>query len=152
MTGEGEYVLSPGVNLFPEITMLANDSPNPDRKSLFVRFIKDQIDFDMVQNWLTACKAWHGGACDKSAMLGDTDEVPSLDKPNFHLVDVVDNCVVSGPVNAKYVALSYVWGNVDRDAILQLRKDNAVSLQNQELFYNPKTSTESLLQFAMPCK
>ncbi|KAF8869573.1 hypothetical protein CPB84DRAFT_1856165 [Gymnopilus junonius] len=126
------------LNLFPEITLLVNDTPDPLKQTFFTRFIKDQIDFGMVRNWLTACKNWHGSVCDKSKMLGDTVEDPSIEIPHFCLMDVTDKCIVLAPPDPKYIALSYIWGNIDVKTTLRLLKENAAQLAESGALLDPK--------------
>ncbi|PPQ96059.1 hypothetical protein CVT26_004691 [Gymnopilus dilepis] len=123
----GGYVNRKGNNMFPEITMLANDAPTPS-KAFLLRFIPDQIDFDIVRNWLHMCSVWHGAACDRSEMLQNQLQDPASSIPHFRLIDVVDNCIVQAPRGAKYATLSYVWGRIDPSTILRCLKENHVAL------------------------
>jgi len=116
------------LNLFPEITLLANDAPTPS-KSYFARLINDKIDFSMVRNWLAMCHAGHGHFCNQSKMLDREISDPAAEIPTFRLIDVVDNCIVSAPYKCKYVGLSYVWGNIDISSILRLLKANLDDLE-----------------------
>jgi hypothetical protein len=116
------------LNMFPEITLLANDTPTPS-KSYFARLINDQIDFSMVRNWLAMCHVSHGDFCNQSKMLDHEISDPAGEIPSFRLIDVVDNCIVPAPHNSKYVGLSYVWGNIDISAILRLLKANVEDLE-----------------------
>jgi hypothetical protein len=125
---DGDYVGGTGFNMFPQITILANDAPTP-AKAFFVRLIGDQIDFTMVRNWLSMCQTWHGSQCDKSQMLNHKVDDPASEIPSFRLIDVVDNCIVHAPCNCKYVALSYVWGRIDPQTILRTLRSNVVELE-----------------------
>lgn len=124
----GGYVDVMKLNMFPEITLLANDTPTPS-KSHFARLINDQIDFSMVRNWLAMCHVGHGDFCNQSKMLDHEISDPAAEIPSFRLIDVVDNCIVRAPHNAKYVGLSYVWGNIDISAILRLLRANVDDLE-----------------------
>jgi Heterokaryon incompatibility protein (HET) len=64
------------------------------------------IDTKRPQKWLHACETYHGDAC----------SVP----PNYKhmevyedmlLIDIEDECLVSGFKSRRYFALSYVWGS-----------------------------------------
>ncbi|KAF8971554.1 heterokaryon incompatibility protein-domain-containing protein [Flammula alnicola] len=121
-------VRAKGLNVSPEITLVANDAPTPS-KSFFVRFIKDQIDFEMVSNWLAICRIKHGIKCNRSAMLEQQSGGATTDIPHFRLIDVVDNCIRPAPSGCKYVALSYVWGLSDPTAILRTLKSNVNQLE-----------------------
>lgn len=127
-SGEVLDVIKLNMNLFPEITLLANDAPTPS-KSHLARLIDDKIDFSMVRNWLTMCHVGHGDYCNQSKMLDHEISDPAVEIPSFRLIDVIDNCVVPAPHNAKYVGLSYVWGNIDISTILRLLKANIADLK-----------------------
>jgi hypothetical protein len=62
-------------------------------------------------------------------MLDHEISDPAAEIPSFRLIDVVDNCIVRAPHNAKYVGLSYVWGNIDISAILRLLRANVDDLE-----------------------
>ncbi|PPQ68541.1 hypothetical protein CVT26_003350 [Gymnopilus dilepis] len=126
-TESGGFVDLTNLNMFPEITLLANDAPTP-LKSYFARLIPDQIDFGMVRNWLTMCRLGHGDFCNQSRMLDHEISDPAAEIPSFRLIDVIDNCIVPAPNNCTYVGLSYVWGNIDPSAILRLLKSNLEDL------------------------
>ncbi|KDR74962.1 hypothetical protein GALMADRAFT_570303 [Galerina marginata CBS 339.88] len=125
---EGGGWVSASLNLFPEITLLANDSPTPS-KTFFSRVISDQIDFAMVQNWLSTCETLHGDQCNKTQMLDHEVEDPATEIPSFRLIDVVDNCIVPAPHNSKYVALSYVWGDIKPETVLRTLQGNVEELE-----------------------
>ena len=65
-----------------------------------------QINMDLVSRWLSLCKECHDG-CKPNAL----DTLPSF---RFRVVDVLKGCVVDAPPDCEYVALSYVWGNVNQ--------------------------------------
>jgi Heterokaryon incompatibility protein (HET) len=109
----GGYVRSTRLNMFPEITLLANDSPIPST-TFFVRpILQDKIDFGMVRNWISICETWHGQECNKAKMLEHEVSHPADEIPAFRFIDVVDNCLVRGVSKSKYAALSYVWGGAE---------------------------------------
>ncbi|TFK34154.1 heterokaryon incompatibility protein-domain-containing protein [Crucibulum laeve] len=130
--GKGEYVGSRRLNLFPEITLLANDSPT-DLKAFFVRPIRDDcIDFSVVRNWLSLCERYHGESCNKSKLLNHEIINPTDEIPSFRLIDVDSNCLVLSPPQCRYVALSYVWGKkadffrTRSDIVNELEKSGAL--------------------------
>ncbi|TFK33064.1 heterokaryon incompatibility protein-domain-containing protein [Crucibulum laeve] len=133
-TDEGEYLSMPKINLFPEITLLANDSPTSS-KAFFVRPIQDQIDFSMVRGWISLCESWHGEACNKSKLLDHKVKNPVGEISSFRLIDVVDNCLVCGPPNCKFVALSYVWG--PKPDFLRTLMNNVRELEKPGAFLLP---------------
>lgn len=103
--------ISKRLNLFPEITLLANDSPT-DSTIYFVRPISlDKIDFTVVRRWLDLCDAHHGKACRRNPVLKELKRShPTKEVPSFRCIDVEQNCVVILPSGCRYAALSYVWG------------------------------------------
>ncbi|KAI0870021.1 heterokaryon incompatibility protein-domain-containing protein [Hypoxylon argillaceum] len=106
----GDFV-SKRLNLFPSITLLANDSPT-DSTAYFIRPIRqDMIDFAMVRRWLSICRSQHGRKCRRNPvlrLLGRTH--PAGELPSFRCIDVEQDCLVMPPPGCCYAALSYVWG------------------------------------------
>lgn len=113
--------------LFPQITLLANDLP-PDAPGTALPFLPrptrpDAIDFDLVRRWLSICEARHGAVCSSAHTMRLMDwAAPALAVPDFRCVDLERDClvrlgsVVDGDDDARYAALSYVWGRADSDA------------------------------------
>ena len=125
----GDFIEVKNANLFPEITLLANDSPTSFR-TFFIRLIDDQIDFNLVRNWLTMCELWHGSDCDKPQILSDQElDDPTIEIPHFRLIDVNANCITKAPRDSKYVTLSYVWGQIDPKTILRTLRENVAQLE-----------------------
>lgn len=107
----GGFVGSTRLNLFPEITLLANDSPVPSTTYLVRPIRQDTIDFSMVRRWISMCKTFHGQGCNAAMMLEHETKHPAdVISAGFRFIDVLDNCLVCGMSNAKYATLSYVWG------------------------------------------
>ncbi|KAH7393597.1 heterokaryon incompatibility protein-domain-containing protein, partial [Cadophora sp. MPI-SDFR-AT-0126] len=61
---------------------------------------------DIIRNWLDACNTKHSGHCSTPIKQAEglAASVP------LWLIDVENECLVSAPRDAKYMALSYVWG------------------------------------------
>ncbi|KAF2099789.1 HET-domain-containing protein [Rhizodiscina lignyota] len=99
------------LNLFPEITLLANDSPT-DSITYFMRpYNQDRIDFAVVRRWLALCDEHHGKACRKNPVLKKLKRShPTKEVPDFRCIDVEQKCVTILPPGCRYAALSYVWG------------------------------------------
>jgi hypothetical protein len=99
------------LNFFPEITLLANDSPT-DSTAYFIRqYEPDKIDFAVVRRWLALCDAHHGEACRKNPVFKELKTSYQDRKvPDFRCVDVEKRCVTKLPSRSRYAALSYVWG------------------------------------------
>ncbi|KAH9474484.1 hypothetical protein JR316_0012943 [Psilocybe cubensis] len=143
-------------NMFPEITLLANDAPTSS-KSFFARLIKDQIDFGMVKNWMEMCREGHGDFCTQSKMLEHEIKDPVNEIPSFRLIDVIDNCVIQPPHHCRYIALSYVWGKIDPSTILRLLKANVAELRkpgalsrNENFSKIPLTIRDAMQRKSMP--
>ena len=66
-----------------------------------------------VKGWIMKCSQDHGSFCDHNApsTLEQVREV-------FYLIDVERSCIVQGMIGVKYLALSYVWGQVDQPTLL----------------------------------
>lgn len=62
------------------------------------------FDLKLVRRWVERCETLHGEACCPAKKV----PLPGLD--SILLIDVVDWCVASAPPEARYVALSYCWG------------------------------------------
>ncbi len=55
----GGYIPIEKLNLFPEIALLANDSPIPAIRYLVRPVSSQKIDFTLVRRWLSLCEARH---------------------------------------------------------------------------------------------
>ncbi|EGS22280.1 monooxygenase-like protein [Thermochaetoides thermophila DSM 1495] len=110
------------------------------------------IDFGLVRLWLEYCEKHHGPECQTSELL----KALKLSHPtqvlgnNFRCIDVEIGCVVSPPPNARYVALSYVWGPYK---VLKAEKSNIYVLKMPGAFFNkpeirdhlPKTIRDAMV-------
>ncbi|KXX77881.1 Heterokaryon incompatibility protein 6, OR allele [Madurella mycetomatis] len=135
-TESGGFPRSTRLNIFPEITLLANDSPTPST-TYFVRPIRpDTIDFAVVRRWLALCGLHHGKACQKSKALKELKRShPTLEITNFRCIDTEDNCLVTPPANCRYAALSYVWGVAE---VFTTLRRNVKDLETPRAFENPE--------------
>ncbi|TFK34984.1 heterokaryon incompatibility protein-domain-containing protein [Crucibulum laeve] len=135
----GRFVESDRLPNFPEITLVADDAPaSAASTALLVRPIKqDQIDFKMVKNWLSLCERHHGKSCSKSQLFDHEITDPASEIPSFRLIDVINSCIVRGPIKSKYVALSYVWGKTD---FLKALKGNIRTLEQRGSLLLPNMS------------
>lgn len=99
------------LNLFPEITLLANDSPT-NSTTYFIRpYQQDKIDFAVVRRWLALCNAHHGETCRTNPLLKELNRShPTKEVPDFRCIDIEQRCVAMLPPGCRYAALSYVWG------------------------------------------
>ncbi|RYP63951.1 hypothetical protein DL769_006829 [Monosporascus sp. CRB-8-3] len=115
----GSFIQSVRLNLFPEITLLANDSPTSS-VSYFVRpTSRDKIDFRLVRRWNAICHTQHRKSCKRNPALKELRQSiptshytphPADEVPDFRCIDVEQNCLVKPASGDRYAALSYVWG------------------------------------------
>ena len=126
------------------------------------------IDVARVKNWLRTCDGNHTSCTwrDTStvSIVQQDDSIPDvkvIDGPtslrfkdrfneaatsNFRVIDIEGGHIKPVPLDTKYVALSYVWGQLP---MLQLRKDNFESLTSKgalESIYQqlPRTITDAI--------
>ncbi|KAH7089022.1 heterokaryon incompatibility protein-domain-containing protein [Paraphoma chrysanthemicola] len=92
-----------------------------------------RIDVNMIRRWLRDCEMYHGTKC---APLSATSTERLLKNPRFRVIDVWSECVVTG-IDGPFIALSYVWGDVQPH---RLTKSNA------HQFFRPGALTEMSLQ------
>ncbi|KAK4233760.1 heterokaryon incompatibility protein-domain-containing protein [Achaetomium macrosporum] len=103
--------VSKRLNLFPEITLLANDSPTVSL-TYFIRPVRpDMVDFDLVRRWLALCQTKHGKRCRQDPILKELNRShPAQEVPDLRCIDVEEDCLVILPAGGRYAALSYAWG------------------------------------------
>ena len=98
---------SSGARLYCSHSLLPNVT-----EARLVRSVSGTLfDAKMARVWLEECNSSH-----------DCIRAPSSDRSwngsgtglGFRVIDVKKNCVVEAPQQCQYVALSYVWGNVQQ--------------------------------------
>ena len=88
------------------LVLLADDAPS---RPYFGRPVttQGQLDAEMLKQWLNDCETLHGPECNVSL-------VPSLSLQQrvgtFRAIDVHQMCIVEPPADARFIALSYLWG------------------------------------------
>ncbi|KAM0514141.1 hypothetical protein ACHAPE_007232 [Trichoderma viride] len=130
-TGLGGFLDIQEMNLFPDISLLANDFPSeaPAKAQRFLpRPMQPEcIDFKVVRRWLAICETNHSKACGNRANMkhmGWTDPAGTI--PDFRFIDVEARCLVRASGNPRYAALSYVWG---REPFFCMTSENLAVLQ-----------------------
>lgn len=120
----------------------ASTSLSPDTARLIRR---EGVDVTRVKSWLQACDENHPSCSwrNSTAPCGrnrDDECIEMLSKvpfkgsfnekatSNFRVIDIERGCVEHAPLDTKYVALSYVWGQLP---MVQLRKDNFEALTRE---------------------
>ncbi|OIW34249.1 HET-domain-containing protein [Coniochaeta ligniaria NRRL 30616] len=101
-------------------------------------FDAHHLDIDLVRGWLRCCDETHGDACLQSLV---TRLSPDSMPPRLLFVDVEQECLVYGSLDSRYIALSYVWGQVDT-----LRTTTA----NLDHFMQPGTLKIDSHEYPMP--
>ena len=99
------------------------------------------INFSEVKQWLSDCQRLHGLQCRPATNYGFVRRPSRL-----LVVDVHKMCLVDLPAEAKYVALSYVWGGV---RLLHLNKGNLSSLRQQGSLAQSQHAVPATLQDAI---
>ncbi|KAG2145859.1 heterokaryon incompatibility protein-domain-containing protein [Suillus clintonianus] len=107
------------------------------------RRLKDVVDINLVKNWINICQENHGDDCRSARSMDDVDRK----LPEFvRVVDVVSMSVIPAPSRCRYVALSYVWGDIGAE--YWTAKDNVVERSKPgglNAAHLPETITDSIL-------
>lgn len=69
-----------------------------------IKILPNVINFDYIHESIQAC-------CQNHKCCKDTGDV---DIPGLHVIDCLTNTIVSASAGCEYVALSYVWGEVEK--------------------------------------
>ena len=135
-TTSGGFIQSVRLNLFPEITLLANDSPTSST-SYFVRPIRrEKIDFAVARRWMSICHKYHRKSCRVNPVLKELKRShPAHEVPDFRCIDVEQNCLVKSAAGDRYAALSYVWG---RRKFFRTLKENVADLEKPGALSKPE--------------
>lgn len=88
----------------------------------------DAIDWSTVKDWLISCSSKHPG-------INPANFRKQGDDLRLRVIDVFQNCVITLPHKAQYIALSYVWG---KDQALKLRTNNRAFLFTAGCFNDEK--------------
>ena len=105
-----------------EIKLSADDANSIGVSPLYHgRLVNECIDLNLVRGWIQNCKNSHISEC------GYTPWEKSRQFPvGLRLIDVKRMCVIKASNHAKYIALSYVWGNTKT---AQLTTQNKLSME-----------------------
>lgn len=99
----------------------------PDASTPLV--LQQDVDIDKLRGWHKECQQHHGNGCNDRYSDALSQHIDHL-----ILVDVEAACLVELPVSTPYIALSYVWGQVDMP---KLRLSNFEELKKPGLLRNP---------------
>ena len=115
------------------------ESPNPAHE---VRrpFNSQQFNINLIQQWVNCCDAPHGSHCHTTELSSPLRQI--------YLIDVQMGCHVSAVITTRYLALSYVWGEVDtiqttKSNLPYLQKPGSINANNVSLML-PKTIKDAL--------
>ncbi|EJT71051.1 hypothetical protein GGTG_12072 [Gaeumannomyces tritici R3-111a-1] len=99
--------------------------------SLYNQVEQNQIDLSACRKWIASCGREHANDC------GVVSGPVRLGlETTLRLIDAVDECVVVAPPDARYVTLSYVWGQVQS---LKLGSSNAPVLAQKGSLFSQET-------------
>lgn len=98
------------------------------------RLVPEVLDFGLIKSWLNQSEmydlstAWIQHTEGKmTAVPRDMGSAKMIRLASeFRLIDVKKGCVVRSTINARYIALSYVWGGIP---LIQLQKHNRKELE-----------------------
>lgn len=102
------------------------------------------IDFQKVQSWLHECEKKHGARCD-----GHEISQEFRDTEGLLLVDVVEERLVDGNQDSRYIALSYVWGGWGGAKVTLASWDSFDFLRTKGAFRSPTLQLPNVLRDAM---
>lgn len=69
------------------------------------RHILPKLDISIPRRWVQRCDKEHSLDCCRASSVGEN--LPD----GFMLIDVNARCIIQAPIRARFLALSYVWGN-----------------------------------------
>ncbi|KAF2650736.1 HET-domain-containing protein, partial [Lophiostoma macrostomum CBS 122681] len=72
------------------------------------------IDLALVKRWIATCERGHGTCRRIEAEMPTGVHLSSAQPLEILLVDVQNLCLVKATTRSRYLALSYVWGNVQQ--------------------------------------
>ena len=101
----------------PFLDLWRLESPDPAHE-VGRPFDSQQVNINLLQQWVNCCDASHGAHCHTTELSSPLRQI--------YLIDVQMGCLVSAVITTRYLALSYVWGEVDT---IQTTKSNLPYLQ-----------------------
>lgn len=129
------------INYLLELQMLEDDAVRFGRKDAFHgRRVGTEVNINMIRKWMQTCEKEHGPDC-ADVWKDVIEQLPQ----DMKIIDVVNMAIVEAPQNCRYMALSYMWGNVSteyvtlsKNVVERCKKD---SLKNVEL---PRTIRDAI--------
>ena len=90
------------------------------------RYVQHTIHPALVNKWIRVCESHHGRECMPTPNVVATSEHPAGLKV-FRMIDVFSQCIVEVGHGCRYVALSYMWGQVEAVKLLSQNKDQLMA-------------------------
>lgn len=110
-------VMEEKVGLTMELQMMEDDAARFGRERAYHgRRVGAVVNLKLIKEWMRICEEEHGPTC-ANVWKNVTDQLPQ----GARMIDVVQMAVVEAPQNCRYVALSYMWGNIKTDYITVLK-------------------------------
>jgi hypothetical protein len=85
------------------------------------RFIHPQIDPGLIKKWLRLCEYHHELTCTPKPEIIETPKNQSGLKV-LRVIDTQEQCIVEAAPGCRYIALSYLWGQVSTVRLLRSNK------------------------------
>jgi Heterokaryon incompatibility protein (HET) len=124
------------------IQYLADDERSRLSRQFFGRRVNPTVDWDLVQSWLGECRKYHGKSC-----RGPSSKDSTLPR-DMRLINVNTRRIVFAEPESRYIALSYVWGQMSRPMVKltkRMVRENSGSDESIPLPDNlPKTIEDAI--------
>jgi hypothetical protein len=117
-----------------DIQLERYDGPQPDP------LVAGCVNPQQIRSWLVDCEENHGARCIV------TEHQSATLTAELKFVDVIDHCIVSAPTNARYFALSYMWGGVQQ---LLLTTENRAELSAPRSIQQYQRNIPAVIQDAI---
>ncbi|PPQ93699.1 hypothetical protein CVT25_001740, partial [Psilocybe cyanescens] len=89
------------------------------------RAVQETIDPAMIKKWIKICEVHHGEPCTPKCGVVRASE-GGVGVKVLRVIDTIDQCIVEAALGDRYLALSYVWGDVVPS--IRLLKSNVAEL------------------------
>ncbi|KAL6362171.1 hypothetical protein LRP88_04248 [Fusarium phalaenopsidis] len=112
-------VLQPCSNPVPHVSNTRDFTPEPTYPTQpSGRLMAPHYQPHLLRQWMSCCYERHGNACHMPAWRSIKDG----QSPRLRFVDTEQFCIVDGPEDCQYAALSYVWGPAARNGLTNTRR------------------------------
>ena len=142
--------------------IVPNNSRPQEQSNNDSRLLEPQIDFDLVRSWMQMCEQQHHSMSFQSSVVDSSFRIPEGDQTFIQLpcqpvplsnssyvltlIDVCTSCLVDLEPDARYIALSYVWGGPQpfentKARVKELHRPGAVSRMDKNI---PQTIRDAM--------